>query len=153
VRPRPYPRPSTPLTLPLKILLTPLLFTSFLLSLFLVNHHNRSRRTAAHPSSSSSLFASFVPARWLDPEPYQNQADSTWSQRAVGHDGSMDGGAAGSRKRWHFNDKIRKMARLEVTDAFEIRYLVMASMVVVWLGICAAVYMGLRWLWGALVAA
>jgi hypothetical protein len=136
---------------PPQILLTPLFFTSFLLSLFLVNHHNRSRRTAAHPSSSPSLFASFVPTRWLDPEPYQNQADSTWSQRAVGHDGTMNGGAG--RNKWHFNKKIRKMVRLEVSDAFEIRHLVMASMVLVWLGVCFAVYMGLRWLWGALIAA
>jgi hypothetical protein len=69
----------------------------------------------------------------------------------------MNGGAGRTgrpgRNKWHFNKKIRKMVRLEVSDAFEIRHLVMASMVLVWLGVCFAVYMGLRWLWGALIAA
>jgi hypothetical protein len=72
----------------------------------------------------------------------------------------MDGGAGRTgrtsrtgRNKWHFNKKIRKMVRLEVSDAFEIRHLVMASMVLVWLGVCFAVYMGLRWLWGALITA
>ncbi|EUC41948.1 hypothetical protein COCMIDRAFT_104786 [Bipolaris oryzae ATCC 44560] len=79
-----------------RIILTPIFFTSFLLSLFLVNYRNRARRTHAHASSSSSsssstsypysssassLLAYLVPSRWLHPEPYQDPDDSTWGRR------------------------------------------------------------------------
>ncbi|KAL1793359.1 hypothetical protein ACET3X_008341 [Alternaria dauci] len=68
-----------------QIILTPVLFISFLLSLFLVNYRNRVRRTEAH-SPSFSLFAYFAPSSWLDPEPYQDPDDSTWGRRGtIGH--------------------------------------------------------------------
>ncbi|KAF3044671.1 hypothetical protein E8E12_008474 [Didymella heteroderae] len=122
-----------------KIILTPVLFTSFLLSLFFVNAQNRARRTAAHTPPSSYLTYLFPPS-WFDPEPYQDQSDSTWGRRgATGHvepndaiapkDGQLDGtGEAKAAKQekkkrrkesWHLNKKIRKIARLEVSDAFE----------------------------------
>ncbi|PVH97792.1 hypothetical protein DM02DRAFT_67328 [Periconia macrospinosa] len=66
-----------------RIILTPVLFTSFLISLFLVNRSDRIRRIrrsntssrANSSSSGSSLFARYLsPWSWLnlDPEPYQD---------------------------------------------------------------------------------
>ncbi|CAI6341670.1 unnamed protein product [Periconia digitata] len=64
-----------------RIILTPILFTSFLLSLFLINRSDRIRRThrsdtttAKFSSSSWPLLTSYLsPSSWFDlsPEPYQ----------------------------------------------------------------------------------
>jgi hypothetical protein len=152
---------------PLKIILTPVLFTSFLLSLFLVNAQNRARRTAAHTPPSSYLTYLF-PSSWLDPEPYLYHKISTWGRRgATGHvepndaiapkagqlDGTGEAKAAreGKKKRrkesWHLNKKIRKIARLEVSDAFENQgrmILVMAAMLVFTV---IGFWVGMRWIW------
>ncbi|KAF1360221.1 hypothetical protein EJ07DRAFT_39874, partial [Lizonia empirigonia] len=151
-----------------RILVTPVLFTSFLFSLFLVNAQNRARRTAAHTPPSSYL-TYFFPSSWLDPEPYQDHNDSTWARRgAPGHvepndaisprPGQLDSaqgdegtrkGKQGKKKKksWHLNKKIRKIARLEVSDAFESQgkiIVVMAAMVVFSL---IGLWVSMRWIW------
>lgn len=152
---------------PLKIVLTPVLFTSFLLSLFLVNAQNRARRTAAHTPPSSYL-AYLYPSSWLDPEPYQDHNDSTWGRRrATGHvepddaigpkDGLFDGtGEAkaareGKKKRgkehWHLNKKIRKIARLEVSDAFENQGRMIVVMAAMLAFTVIGFWVGMRWTW------
>ncbi|KAF2630848.1 hypothetical protein BU25DRAFT_334793 [Macroventuria anomochaeta] len=150
-----------------RIILTPILFTSFLLSLFLVNAQNRARRTAAHTPPSSYLTYLF-PSSWLDPEPYQDHNDSTWGRRgATGHvepndaiapkDGQLDGTREekqgkdtkeGKRKEsWHLNKKIRKIARLEVGDAFESQGKVIVVMVTMMVFTVIGFWVGMRWIW------
>lgn len=151
-----------------RIILTPVLFTSFLLSLFLVNAQDRARRTAAHPPSTSYL-AYLFPSSWLDPEPYQDHNDSTWDRRgAAGHvepndaiapkDGQLDGtgeskgkdGKGKKRKRsWHLNKKIRKVAKLEVSDAFESQGKVIVVMCAAAVFCVIGFWVGMRWIWRA----
>ena len=151
----------------MKIILTPVLFTSFLLSLFLVNAQNRARRAAAHTPSSSYL-TYFFPSSWLDPEPYQDHNDSTWGRRgATGHvepndaigpkDGQLDGtGEAkaardgkkkGRKESWHLNKKIRKIARLEVSDAFENQGRMIVVMAAMLIFTVIGFWVGMRWIW------
>ncbi|KAJ4988334.1 hypothetical protein SVAN01_06112 [Stagonosporopsis vannaccii] len=160
---------ETPEPLWKRIVLTPILFTSFLLSLFLVNAQNRARRTAAHTPPSSYLTYLF-PSSWLDPEPYQEHTDSTWGRRgAAGHvepndaiapkDGQLDGtgeskGNEGRKKRkqsWHLHKKIRKVARLEVGDAFESQGRVIVLMGAALVFSMIGLWVGMGWLWRALV--
>lgn len=150
----------------MKIILTPVLFTSFLLSLFLVNAQNRARRTAAHTPPSSYLTYLF-PSSWLDPEPYQDHNNSTWGRRgATGHvepndaiapkdaqlDRTRDAKEAkeGKKKRkesWHLNKKIRKIARLEVSDAFESQGKIIVVMVAMMVFTVIGFWVGMRWIW------
>lgn len=111
---------ESPLT---RILVSPLLMTSFVLSLFLVNRRDRQRRAAAHPSPSSasaSLASYFSPRAWLDPEPYQDPASTAWRRRAD---------ARADEKGWFLTKKHRAMTRLEVGDALEMRGSVIKGMV------------------------
>ncbi|KNG49114.1 fe-containing alcohol protein [Stemphylium lycopersici] len=143
-----------------RIILTPVLSISFLLSLFLVNYRNRARRTEAH-SSGTSILTYLVPLSWLDPEPYQDPDDSTWGRRGtVGHvephdaigprpDEQSDEKKSKKKKKrsWHLNKKIRKVAKLEVGDALEMRERVMLGMAIVMAIGCAALWMGFKWLY------
>ncbi|CAO2648923.1 Nn.00g098720.m01.CDS01 [Neocucurbitaria sp. VM-36] len=145
-----------------KIILTPLYFISFIFSLFIVNYRDRARRTKSH--SSHSFLSYLYPSTWLDPEPYQDPDDSTWGRSSsAGHvepndaiGPRKDKGSAGGKKKkktpWHLNKKIRKIARLEISDALEMRGTILA-------GICAALglglialWMGMRWLLTSLSA-
>lgn len=145
------------LTSAVKIILTPILFTSFLVSLFLVNYRNRARRTAAR-APSFPLLTYLFPSTWLDPEPYQHPHDSTWDRRDSSrhvepHDAispgsaSQTGGTQLRKKRtsWHLHKKIRKVARLEIGDAWEMRGRVIVAMAAIMLLTCAVLCMALKW--------
>lgn len=148
-----------------QIILTPLLFTSFLLSLFLVNRSDRARRHTSS-SRSSTLLSYFSPYAWIDPEPYQDPTNSTWERRGstthvAPHDAisprDADSDAAQQKKEkqkqrsWHLNKKIRKVARLEISDAFEMRGRVMLGMGVVMVGLVLGVWLSLRWMVGVVL--
>ncbi|KAH7391785.1 hypothetical protein BKA66DRAFT_412844 [Pyrenochaeta sp. MPI-SDFR-AT-0127] len=138
-----------------KIILTPVLFTSFILSLFFVNYRNRARRTNAH--SSHSFLAHFYPSTWLDPEPYQDSSNPSRDGSGSGgrlepHDaigprkGEYSPGGKKKSKSWYLNKKIRKVAKMEIGDAFQLRSRIMAGMVIVLVLSSAALCMGLKWL-------
>ena len=128
------------------------MFTSFLLSLFLVNYRNRARRTEAH-SLSFSLLAYLAPSSWLDPEPYQDPDDSKWGRRGTtGHVEPHDAIGPRSdeqddekpkkrkkRKSWHLHRKIRKVAKLEIGDALEMRGRMIVVMLVVYIYYCHSI--------------
>jgi hypothetical protein len=111
--------------------MTPLLFTSFLLSLFLINRSDRARRTRP----PSSLWSYISPSIWLDPEPYQDPDSTAWNSSSSAHQepnaslnpkgltSGADVGQTGTRRRggekWHLNNSIRKISKIEITDAFE----------------------------------
>ncbi|USP79895.1 uncharacterized protein yc1106_07169 [Curvularia clavata] len=143
-----------------RILLTPLLFTSFLLSLFLVNYRNRVRRTQTNAPATSSLLTYLVPSRWFDPEPYQDPLDATWGHRnasaphAEPHDAiSPRPGEHEKRGSWHLHKKIRKVAKLEVGDALEMRGRVMVGMMAALVMVAVAACLGLTWCFGVVAQA
>jgi hypothetical protein len=110
-----------------------------------------------------SLLTYLAPSSWLDPEPYQDPDDSTWGRRGTtGHFEPHD--AIGprpdeqgeekpnkrkkkkkKRKSWHLNRKIRKIAKLEIGDALEMRGRMIVVMFIV-LGLaCGMLWMGAKW--------
>ncbi|KAF1914981.1 hypothetical protein BDU57DRAFT_309741 [Ampelomyces quisqualis] len=118
-----------------RIILTPVLFTSFILSLSFVNLRDRANRARAH--SSTSVLTYLYPSRWLDIEPYQDPYNSSWGRGGAATHVEPDGAigpkqgknATHSRKKsWHLNKKIRKVAKLEVSDALEMRGRVIVGM-------------------------
>ncbi|KAH9860549.1 hypothetical protein J1614_011880 [Plenodomus biglobosus] len=165
-------RPSSPENLPgeeesllTKIILTPILFISFIISLFLVNHRNRARRSKAHTTYSSSILSHLAPSSWLDPEPYQDPTDSTWGREGdPGHVEPHDAigppkDAAGQgqknkakkRKSWHLNKKIRKVAKMEISDAFEMRGRVMVLMLFVIVLASIAMWTISKWIYVSII--
>jgi hypothetical protein len=94
---------------------------------------------------------------WLDPEPYQDPDDSRWCRG--GKDSHVEPhGALGpkdvelddkktTRKResWHLNKKIRKIARLEIGDAFDMRGRVIVGMVVALVMGLAMLLVAVKW--------
>ncbi|OJD31072.1 fe-containing alcohol protein [Diplodia corticola] len=136
-----------------KLVLTPLLFASFIISLFLVDRRNRAYRLAEHPPSRSPPWWSyFSPWQWLDPEPYRHMPNSTWQDASASGASGADGGVPGIDGRaeldggrqadrpWFVSKMHRKVVRLEFREAFEMRRRVLVALGVVWtLGVLALV--------------
>lgn len=104
-----------------KLVSAPLLFISFLLSLSYIDRQNRSYRVSQHSlrQSQPTLWSrlSLGLANWWDPEPYQDPRDGTWKARD-GTGGSAEG-VPSRREKWFARKKHRKMASMEVADAFD----------------------------------
>jgi hypothetical protein len=56
------------------------------------------------------------------------------------------GGGKKTKKSWHLNKKIRKMAKLEVGDALEMRGKVIMGMLAVMGLVSMVLWMGAKWL-------
>ncbi|KAE9984623.1 hypothetical protein EG328_008457 [Venturia inaequalis] len=98
-----------------KIIMTPLVFTSFIFSLLLVNHRYRAWRLSEHPPTNSTFWSRIALRSWLDPEPYQSPSDTTW-QHSTDNKGHVP---HPQRERWFTHKKHRKVARMEISDAFD----------------------------------
>jgi hypothetical protein len=122
--------------------MTPLIVVSFVLSLVVVDHRNRARRVSAANNNDSSWTASL--RNWLDPEPYQDPSDSTWGHSANPVDdkhGKDSDVPQPERKRWFTRKKHRKMAKLQLTDALEMR----GSVMIFVLGFFVAGVLAVAW--------
>lgn len=111
----------------------PLSFVSFLISLALVDHRERSRRLNEHPSRDHSVFRTLT--AWIDPVPYASSRAHTDPNAA-----SAASGASGVKERRgkeegtnYIMKKHRKMAALSANDAFAMRGRVMVGVVAVFL--------------------
>ena len=100
---------------------------TFLLSLCVVDSQQRAWRVAQHQHGDAvSWWKKISPWSWWDAEPYQSHHDSTWQH------GVQDPGAAHTTHGhvpvsskdthpWHTRKKHRKMAKLTVSQAIEMR--------------------------------
>jgi hypothetical protein len=132
------------------------LFISFILSLSFVNLRDRAHRTYAH--SSASFLTYLYPSTWLDLEPYQDPDDATWGRGAstahvepndaIGPKPSVPPVEGGKKRKksWHLNKKIRKMAKLEIGDALEMRGKVIVGMLAVMGLVSMVLWMSAKWL-------
>ncbi|KAF2644231.1 hypothetical protein P280DRAFT_227843 [Massarina eburnea CBS 473.64] len=139
-----------------RIIITPILFTSFLLSLFLINRADRLRRTkppstntanTTHPPSASlpnPLFTLLTPSTWLNPEPYQDPTTTTTTTTPP----PTPPRNQNNKRPWHLHNKIRKIAHLEISDALEMRGRVIVGMGVVGLVVICVAWVGARWVVG-----
>lgn len=93
---------------------------SFLLSLFYVDYQQRSWRLSQHPAASpESLWTRLTHPSWLDPQPYQDPINSTWNCDSRGAAPQMVPEPA--HQGWYSRKKHRAMAKLEISDALEMR--------------------------------
>lgn len=107
-------------------IMTPINFISFILSLYLVDSHYHDRRMQEHSERYGRLPSWLLPS-WLGrllfrPHPYG------WVGR-TGTNGAKS-------ERWYYHTKQRKLMRMEVADAFEMRRPILLALSVV--AFCAA---------------
>ena len=104
------PPPDESDSLLMRIFLTPLLFISFLLSLLLIDNRNHNTVVARQRSSSPTSSAASVLGRVFG---------LRWSRR----------GGKEENQTWFWKAKQRKMARMEFSEAFEVRKRVLMGIV------------------------
>ncbi|KAL3417957.1 hypothetical protein PVAG01_10967 [Phlyctema vagabunda] len=118
-----------------RFLITPLTFISFLFSLALIDAHNSSVRSA--PDQPRSLLSRMI---WKDsPEPYA-YVRSPHPKEGASPEGK------GTREPWHWHSKQKKMMKMEVADAFEIRKWVLTAMLVLGGVLVVVSWIVFRWL-------
>jgi len=108
-----------------KLISAPLFFLSFLLSLAFVDRQNRYYRVTQHPPQPPrSFWARFATplSSWWDPEPYQDPDKGTWRRREKPSSDEIDGAPpeVKRKEKWYAMKNHRQLARLEVSEAFEI---------------------------------
>lgn len=115
------------------LLLTPILMISFLLSLDFVDRNNQAWRASQRYTSSRSFWSFFN-----SPQPYQDPRETTWKHSNVpgGQTGALPGSVPGSsRKATRPQRTTRKIAKLEISDALEMRGTMIAAMCI-WAVVC-----------------
>ncbi|ESZ96263.1 hypothetical protein SBOR_3318 [Sclerotinia borealis F-4128] len=118
------------------LIIAPITFISFIISLFLIDRRNSSLRIHQHseprtyPDTFLGRIQGYLHRLIFKPQPY-----------AYVKSPYRDQNAEGDRKReqepWHWHTKQKKMMKMEVSDAFKLRQWVVVGMAVV------AVVMGL----------
>jgi len=105
----------------------PLTFLSFLISLALIDYQNQTLRARSHPPPVPSTIFGRVKAivHMLLYRPQSNPYAYVRSPDARGKNGEE---SKENEQPWHWNTKQRKMIRMEVVDAFEIRQWVVAGL-------------------------
>ncbi|TVY85693.1 hypothetical protein LAWI1_G008567, partial [Lachnellula willkommii] len=129
-----------------RLLIAPLTFVSFLLTLALIDSRNHALRTHTHNPLSApfarikALLHSLIFKRVPEPSPY-SYVRSPDAKSGVGH-------VEGKEEPWHWHTKQRKMMKAEMDDAFRMRGSVMVVLVLVGVGIAVAVGVVGRWVCG-----
>ncbi|GAB1741510.1 hypothetical protein NU219Hw_g6739t1 [Hortaea werneckii] len=109
------------------LVLTPINMITFILSLSYIDYGQRQWRLSQRPPSAHETFwLRLTSWSWLDPEPYQDPGNTAWT-----HDGSS---AAQNRSDnsfhgWYTRKKHRAMAKMELSDAFEMRGRVLLAII------------------------
>lgn len=117
-----------------KLIIAPITFVSFLISLAVVDTRNSSLRThyhsQAHPAPSTTLYGRLTHKLhtliWRE-QPY------AYVKSPNARHGEDKKGAA--EEPWHWNTKQKQMMRMEVSDAFEMRKTVVVVMIAIVLGL------------------
>lgn len=108
--------------------MTPIIFVSFLVSLAWVDFRNTVRRSHYHSQRPGRL------PEWLHHIVYRRQKDRGARMDRTRNSADDDGGE------WYYHSKQRKLMKMEVTDAFEVR-----TTVLVVLGLLAAASSWATW--------
>ena len=98
---------------------------TFILSLSVVERQQRRWRVSQRNVAAESFFSRLAIWSWLDPEPYQDSSDSTWkhSERS-----STQSAPDSLYEGWYRRKKHRAMAKLEISDAFDMRGRVLVAL-------------------------
>ncbi|KAH9221693.1 hypothetical protein DL95DRAFT_421582 [Leptodontidium sp. 2 PMI_412] len=146
-----------------RLLITPITFLSFLLSLALIDSHNHRLRTKTHSHSPSRSQPTTLLGRirnflhrlvWkeVDAGPYAYVRSLNLTVAADGQERSASSSPSrrGGEKDepWHWHTKQRKMMRAEVEDAFKVRKWVVIFLVLMAVSGIGLLFMMGRWMVG-----
>lgn len=141
----------TILTCGKQIILTPITFFSFLVSLALISERNVALRTTTHnhgayPNTIIGNIKTFLHAlafKRVPTSPYAYVRSPNPSSSAVNQAGKDNV----EKEPWHWHSKQRQMMRAEVDDAFRVRKSVVVVLGTVLLGSLLLSCWSVRWLW------
>ncbi|TVY37696.1 hypothetical protein LOCC1_G007257 [Lachnellula occidentalis] len=132
-----------------RLLIAPLTFISFLLTLALIDARNHALRTHSHTKAPSaplarlkSLLHTLIFKRVPEASPYSYvRSPDAKSESGVGN-----GNVQSKEEPWHWHTKQRKMMKAEMDEAFRMRESVMIFLVLMGVGIAVAVGAFGRWM-------
>ncbi|KAG0650904.1 hypothetical protein D0Z07_2773 [Hyphodiscus hymeniophilus] len=134
-----------------RLLITPLTFISFLLSLAFIDSRNHSIRTHSHPRAQPSTILGHIKAflhscvyECTDSSPYAYISETSTSTT-----GMKKPAGRKEDEKWYWHTKQRKMMKAEFSDAFRMRRSVLvvslASVVVISMGLVYGVKEAVGW--------
>ena len=121
--------------------MTPLLFTSFLLSLLLVDLRNSALRAHYHAANKTCRLL----PRWLHRLVYRYRPYRYDAAGAAGSPGSPGSPRSVGEQEDYYHSKQRKLMRMEAEEAFEIRGGVVVALVVVGFGVLWVTWRVVGW--------
>lgn len=121
---------------------------SFLLSLALIDHRNRTYRVQQHTYAQSSVFGRMKQALsspWRDSEPYVDMYSA--AQGAGSESTGEDLEKRKEKERWTMKKKHRKMMKMEIKDALVMRIRVVVALLflVVLSGVVGVLMISMLW--------
>ncbi|TEY39698.1 hypothetical protein BOTCAL_0453g00020 [Botryotinia calthae] len=129
-----------------RLIIAPITFVSFLISLLIIDSRNSYLRVHQHseprtyPNTFIGRIQEFLHRLIYKPQPYAYIKSPSRGQNAEGIERKGE-------EPWHWNTKQKKMMKMEVSDAFKFRQWVLVGMAVVATGIGLLVlYLG-NWIW------
>jgi hypothetical protein len=125
------------------LLIAPLTFITFLVSLALIDSHNTSMRSSSPPSTIYRIrnFLYSICFKEVGRDPYARVKSPDATEQ------STTKGKAREEEAWHWHTKQRHMMKAEFDDAFRLRNSVAVGLLGVILGFVVSVAMGVRWVW------
>lgn len=95
----------------------------------MIDQQHSQWRLSQHASRTDTFWFRLTHWSWLNPEPYQDSQDGTWKHKPnasapIGHP-SNDNTYQG----WYTRKKHRAVAKMEMSDAFEMRKRVVAAII------------------------
>lgn len=128
---------------PFKLVMTPIIFVSFLVSLAWVDFRYSIMRSHSHSEEPSQL------PRWLHRITYR-EAPYKYVKVDATHSKSPRGSSEGTR--WYYHSKQRKLMKMEADDAFQIRGTVLVALGLLAVAAAWAASWAGWWLWTMVTA-
>ncbi|KAF7906795.1 hypothetical protein EAF00_001073 [Botryotinia globosa] len=129
-----------------RLIIAPITFISFLISLLIIDSRNSYLRIHQHseprtyPNTFIGRIQEFLHKLIFKPQPYAYIKSPSRGQNAEGIKRKEE-------EPWHWNTKQKKMMKVEVSDAFRFRQWVLIGMAVVAAGIGLLVLCLANWIW------
>ncbi|TGO35603.1 hypothetical protein BHYA_0152g00080 [Botrytis hyacinthi] len=129
-----------------RLIIAPITFVSFLISLLIIDSRNSYLRIHQHsksrtyPNTLIGRIQEFLHKLVFKPQPYAYIKSPSRGQNAEGIKRKEE-------EPWHWNTKQKKMMKMEVSDAFKLRQWVLIGMAVVATGIGLLVLYLANWIW------
>ena len=140
-----------------QLLIAPLTFISFLISLALIDSQNYNRRAHSHspsrpaPTNAYGKTKNFIHSMFFRPASPYAYVKSPHIQAADAKDFKEE--SEPRDQPWYWHTKQRKMMKAEVADAFKIRKWVLVSLFAISAGSVFGTFILVRWcleIWGSL---